>query len=309
MAIPKVLNFVNGQLVPPAEGKYLDSFSPATGKVHYHIPDSTASDVEAAIDAAETAFDAWADLPRDQKAIYLNRIADKIEAGIDEFARAESQDQGKPVWLAKSVDIPRAIKNFRFFANAILNHVTTSTEVDGVALNYSQRSPVGVAALITPWNLPLYLLTWKIAPCIALGNTCVCKPSELTSVTASMLCQIFIEVGLPKGVVNIVFGTGPSVGEPLVKHPKISLVSFTGGTVTGRHIQTLAAPSFKKTSLELGGKNPSLVFPDVDLDECVPAMVKSCFTNQGEICLAISRIFVHESIYDQFCQKLVLAMQ
>ncbi|XP_065843545.1 2-aminomuconic semialdehyde dehydrogenase-like [Oscarella lobularis] len=236
------------------------------------------------------------------------KIADLIESNSDELARSESKDQGKPISLAKRVDIPRAIHNFRFFASAILHTTNTSTILDGVgAVNYTQRIPVGVAGLISPWNLPLYLLTFKLAPALATGNTVVAKPSEMTSVTAWMLAKLFNEAGLPSGVCNIVFGTGPKAGSSIVCHPDVSLVSFTGSTLTGEIITKESAFACKKLSLELGGKNPAIIFEDADLDKCVPTTLRSSFANQGEVCLCTSRIYVQEKIYDKFLDLLVSA--
>ncbi|ORZ40973.1 aldehyde dehydrogenase family 8 member A1 [Catenaria anguillulae PL171] len=287
----RISNFINGAFTPHAtaaattngEGQpaYLPMANPSTGKHH--------------IDRSR----------------FLNAIADGIERRLDEFAQAESADQGKPVSLAKSVDIPRAIHNFRFFASAILHESTKATEMEqlpggqGSALNYVRREPVGVAGLISPWNLPLYLLTWKIAPCLATGNTCVCKPSEFTSHTAYLLCEVMQQANLPAGVVNMVFGNGPNAGAALVAHKDVPLISFTGGTVTGERIARVAAPMFKKLSLELGGKNAALVFGDADLARAVSTTVFSSFRNQGEICLCTSRVFVHRSIYDEFVSQLV----
>jgi aminomuconate-semialdehyde/2-hydroxymuconate-6-semialdehyde dehydrogenase len=231
-----------------------------------------------------------------------------IEERLEEFAEAESKDQGKPFWLARQLDIPRAIDNFRFFAGQILyDHEATYAGGDGKSLNYVERRPLGVAGLISPWNLPLYLLTWKIAPALAFGNTAVCKPSELTPLTASMLGQIFSAAGLPPGVCNIVLGTGPKVGAPLTMHPDVPLISFTGGTTTGQTIATATAPMFKKLSLELGGKNANIIFGDADLDRCVATTLRSSFLNQGEICLCGSRIFVEETIYESFLDKFITA--
>ncbi|KAL7752554.1 hypothetical protein RI367_002088 [Sorochytrium milnesiophthora] len=302
-------NFIDGKFCEPHHGRYMDTFCPATGEVYAHLADSTAEDVEAAVAAAKRAFRPWADTPRAQRSAILLKVAQLLEDKLDEFAQAESEDQGKPVTTAKTVDIPRAIHNFRFFATSVLHSSQTSTELDGVALNYVHRSPVGVAGLISPWNLPLYLLTWKIAPCIATGNTCVCKPSEFTSVTAYKLCGLLNDAGVPPGVVNMVFGTGPDAGSALVGHPKVPLISFTGGTATGERIITAAAPHFKKLSLELGGKNAALIFEDADLDKAVATTVRSSFSNQGEICLCTSRIFVQRSIYDEFVSRYVQQVQ
>ncbi|KAG0267754.1 Aldehyde dehydrogenase 8 member A1 [Actinomortierella ambigua] len=298
-------NFINNEHVPPVSGQYFDTYEPAKGTPHAHIPDSTPADVDLAFAAASTAFQTWSKTPRAQRAAILYRIADLIDARLDEFARAESKDQGKPVELARTVDIPRAASNFRFFAGRILHGVEESGDLAGVGFSYVQRMPVGVAALISPWNLPLYLLTWKIAPCIACGNTAICKPSEFTSLTAYMLCSVLKEAGLPAGVVNMVFGTGLGAGQALVEHPKIPLISFTGGTVTGAKILTASAPLFKKTSMELGGKNANIVFADCDFEQALRTTVRSSFANQGEICLCGSRIFVERPIYERFVRGLV----
>lgn len=249
-------------------------------------------------------------MPASARAALLYRIADAIEARLDEFAAAESADQGKPVSVARSVDIPRACLNFRFFAGAILHHSDRASHMNtgaDIAVSWSQNVPVGVCGLIAPWNLPLYLLTWKIAPAIAVGNTCVCKPSEFTSLTAFLLCDVMDKVGLPKGVVNMVFGTGPNVGAVLASSPQVPLISFTGSTLTGERIATAAAPFHKKLSLELGGKNANIIFDDADLDRCVPVSIRSSFANQGEICLCGSRILVQSGIYDQFVARFVAA--
>ena len=248
----------------------------------------------------------WSSTPAIERAKLLMKVADLLEERLDEFAELESEDQGKPVWLAKSIDIPRAVHNFRFFATNQLHVDNRSTFQEHFnALNYVSRQPVGVCALISPWNLPLYLLTWKIAPCLANGNTCVCKPSEFTSVTAFKLCEILHQAGLPAGVCNMVFGTGMSVGEPLVKHEDVRAVSFTGSTLVGARIQNLTSNGCKKLSLELGGKNAGIIFADCDLEKCVEITLKSSFINQGEICLCTSRLYIEESIYDEFVGKLV----
>lgn len=296
----RLANFINGEYVAPASGAYMDNYEPATGAVYSLTPDSDAADVEAAWQAANAAFPGWSKTPAEERSRLLNRVADLLESRIDELAAAESRDQGKPVSLARSVDIPRAVKNFRFFASAILHHEERATDIDGTGMNYSTRSPLGVCGLISPWNLPLYLLTWKIAPAIAVGNTCIAKPSELTPMTAHLLGAILNEAGIPRGVVNIVHGYGQKVGRALTAHPKIPLISFTGGTVTGVDIVQQSAPHFKKVGLELGGKNPNIVFEDADLTEAVPNSVRSSFANQGEICLCGSRLFVQESIFDTF---------
>jgi len=288
-------------------GEYFDTFNPSTGQRLTQIPHSSSEDVHRAVCSAKAAFPSWSATPAPQRSIYLSRIADLIESRLEEFAQAESMDQGKPVSLARTVDIPRAIQNFRFFAGAILHEESMSTHLDGVAINYVVQQPLGVAGLISPWNLPLYLLTWKIAPAIATGNTCVCKPSEVTSLTAWLLASVIQAAQIPAGVVNMVFGLGAKAGSALCSHPQVPLISFTGGTVTGEAIMHTVASMQKKLSLELGGKNPCIIFADCDLEDCVATTVRSSFTNQGEICLCNSRIFVEESIYPTFVEKFVEA--
>ncbi|KAJ8330775.1 hypothetical protein QVD99_008623 [Batrachochytrium dendrobatidis] len=307
MSLPSPItlsNFIDNQFIPPSTFKYISSPNPATGTINALVPDSAAADVDAAVAAAKSAFPTWSTTTRSERSAILSRIANLLESRLEEFAQQESYDQGKPISLALSIDIPRAVHNFRFFASSILYQHEMTTMLDGVALNYVHRNPVGVAGLISPWNLPLYLLTWKIAPCIAAGCTCVCKPSEITSVTAWMLCSILQEAGLPAGVVNMVFGTGPSVGSPLVSHKDVPLISFTGGTTTGEIIYKTAASLNKKMSLELGGKNANIVFADADFETAVSTSIRSSFANQGEICLCGSRIFVHEDIFEKFVTEL-----
>ncbi|KAG0260073.1 hypothetical protein BG011_002144 [Mortierella polycephala] len=305
MSLLTIENFINNEHVKPSEGSYFDTFEPARGVAHALIPNSSKADVELAYKAASAAFPSWSKTSREERAKILYRIADLIEARLEEFAQAESKDQGKPVELAKTVDIPRAASNFRFFAGRILHAVEEAGELAGIGFSYTQRMPIGVAGLISPWNLPLYLLTWKIAPCIASGNTAVCKPSEFTSLTAYMLCSVLKEAGLPAGVVNMVFGTGMGAGQAIVEHPRIPLISFTGGTVTGAKIIANSAPHFKKLSLELGGKNANIVFADCDFELALKTSVRSSFANQGEICLCGSRIFVQRPIYEKFLSGLV----
>jgi len=301
-----VENFIGGQFHPIEN--HIQSFNPATGEVWALIPDSTETEVEAAVTAAQEAFEDWSGLDPHQRAPYLHRIADLIDARLDELALAESKDQGKPFKLAREMDIPRAAFNFRSFAGAWQHLVEGSKSSSSTGtINYTLRQPLGVAGLISPWNLPLYLLTFKIAPAIMAGNTVVCKPSEMTSVTAWMLAKICKEAELPAGVVNIVFGLGTSCGQHIIQHPKVSIVSFTGSTGVGQHIARVAAPLMKKLSLELGGKNAAIVFNDADLDRCVKGVVRSSFLNQGEICLCTSRIFVQEDVYEEFLSRFVAA--
>jgi aminomuconate-semialdehyde/2-hydroxymuconate-6-semialdehyde dehydrogenase len=301
----RILNFINGQLVEPAAGAYLDNIEPATGKVYSHVADSDQTDVENAVTAAQRAFPAWSETPAAERSRILLRIADLIEGDLEKLARAESVDTGKPISLARGLDIPRAASNFRFFATAILHVESEAHITDRVAFNYTLRQPRGVAGLISPWNLPLYLLSWKIAPALAAGNTAVAKPSELTPMTAYLLSEICQKAGLPAGVLNIVHGTGPKVGAPITAHPGVGTISFTGGTVTGRAVAQSCAPFFKKVSLELGGKNPNIIFADADLELAVKGSVRSSFANQGQVCLCGSRVFVERPVYQDFIDRFV----
>jgi aminomuconate-semialdehyde/2-hydroxymuconate-6-semialdehyde dehydrogenase len=296
----KILNYINGQLQPAQGGAWLDNYEPATGSIYSQLPDSDETDIALATDAAHAAFPAWSKTPVSERAALLSRLADLIERDMDKLAAAESRDQGKPVALAKRMDIPRAVDNFRFFATAIQHYASEAHSTDGAAINYTLRQPIGVVGCISPWNLPLYLFSWKIAPALAAGNTVVAKPSEITPMTAFLLCELCIEAGFPKGVLNIVFGLGPKVGQAMSAHPGIPAISFTGGTVTGATIARTAAPMFKKLSLELGGKNPNIIFADADYDKALASAVRSSFTNQGEICLCGSRLLIERSIYDRF---------
>jgi aminomuconate-semialdehyde/2-hydroxymuconate-6-semialdehyde dehydrogenase len=298
-------NFINGKQTPPRGGKYLDNFEPATGKVYGQIPDSDEGDIADAVAAAKAAFPAWAATPAAERSKILLKIADLIEANLEPLAQAESRDSGKPITLARSLDIPRAASNFRFFATAILHNESAVHDTDGAAINYTLRRPRGVAGLISPWNLPLYLFSWKIAPALATGNTAVGKPSEVTPVTAWMLGEICNQAGLPKGVLNIVQGTGARAGASLVTHPDVPTVSFTGSTAVGKWIAEKAGPMFKRLSLELGGKNPNLIFADADLDAAIKTSARAAFTNQGQICLCGSRIFVERSAFERVCEGLV----
>lgn len=301
----QIQNFIDGQFVEPTRGKYLDNIEPATGKPYSQVADSDSRDVEVAVAAAENAFADWSKKSAAERSNVLLRIAHLIERDLEKLARAESIDTGKPIALARSVDIPRAVANFRFFATAILHTESKAHITDNVAFNYTLRQPRGIAGLISPWNLPLYLLSWKIAPAIAVGNTAIAKPSELTPMTAYMLCDIVHAAGLPNGVLNVVHGTGPNVGAAITAHPKINTISFTGGTVTGRKVAEACAPLFKKISLELGGKNPNIIFADADLDTAITGSVRSSFANQGQVCLCGSRVFVERSAYNDFVQRFV----
>jgi aminomuconate-semialdehyde/2-hydroxymuconate-6-semialdehyde dehydrogenase len=302
-----IQNFIAGQHLPPQSERYLDNIEPATGKPYSRLPDSDAADVEQAVQAAAKAFPAWARTPAAERSRLLLAIAERIDANLERLALAESVDTGKPLRLARALDIPRAASNFRFFATAILHTHSETYRTDDVALNYTLRQPRGVAGLISPWNLPLYLFTWKIAPALATGNTVVAKPSELAPMTAHLLTELCQDAGLPPGVLNVVHGLGGKVGAPLVAHPKVPALSFTGGTATGADIARTAAPLFKKLTLELGGKNPTLVFADADLDIVVQTSLRAAFDNQGEICLCGSRILVEEKIHANFVERFVAA--
>ena len=301
----KIQNFINGELIQPNSGDYFDNSSPVTGKVYSQIPDSEGTDIDSAVASAKEAFKTWSKLPKKERYDHIMRLADEIEAHFDEMVKAESKDNGKPEWLARAVDIPRASENFRFFATASLHFDSEIHEMDGKALNYTLRQPVGVVGCISPWNLPLYLLTWKIAPALAAGNTVVAKPSEVTPMTAFLFSKICKKINFPKGVLNIVHGFGYKVGAALSKHPDVPIISFTGGTATGEKIAAVAAPMFKKISLELGGKNPNIVFEDAEFNKSVDMAVKAAFSNQGQICLCGSRLFVQDSIYEKFRNSFV----
>jgi len=295
-----IKNYIDGKLVEPVSKSYLDNYQPANGKVYSYIPDSDEKDVELAYVAAKKAFIDWSTLSKDKRSYYLLKIAALIEKNLDKLAQAESTDNGKPLKLAKTVDIPRAAANFHFYGTAILHYSTHAHMMEESAVNYTVRQAVGVAGCISPWNLPLYLFSWKIAPALAAGCTVVAKPSEITPMSAYLLSEICIEAGLPPGVLNIVHGLGGKVGNAIVSHKDIPLISFTGGTVTGKHIASVAAPMFKKLSLELGGKNPNIIFADCDYDKMLATTLNSSFSNQGQICLCGSRIFVERKIYDKF---------
>lgn len=296
----KILNYINGELIEPASKKYLDNYEPATGKVYSLIADSDDQDVQKAYEAASDAFEAWANTPKEKRYTILNRIADLIDKNLNELAKAESKDNGKTFKLASSVDIPRASANMRFYATAILHFASEAHGMEDKGFNYTLRQPIGVVGCISPWNLPLYLFTWKVAPALAAGCTVVAKPSEITPMTAYLFSKLCIEAGLPKGVLNIVHGLGPKVGSAITKHSGIKAISFTGGTATGAEIAKTAAPMFKKLSLELGGKNPNIIFADCDFEKMLNTTLHSSFANQGQICLCGSRILVEKSIYEKF---------
>lgn len=295
-----IANYINGELMAPVGGQYLDNMDPSRGEVYSKIPDSDAADVELAAKAAKEAFPDWSKTPAAERSRIMMKISQLIMDNLPRLAEAESKDNGKPVKLATAVDIPRARDNFAFYATAILHDASETHSMGESGFNYTLRQPIGVAGCISPWNLPLYLFTWKIAPALASGNTVVAKPSEITPMTAYLLSELCIEAGLPKGVLNIVHGLGGKVGAAITEHPGIPMISFTGGTATGATIARTAAPMFKKLSLELGGKNPNIIFADCDFEDALRTSVRSSFANQGQICLCGSRIFIERSIYNKF---------
>ena len=296
----KLYNFINGKFVAPNSNQYLEIFEPATGQTYAQVADSNSADIENAYESAQNAFGNWSSLSVKERADYLNKIAEGLESRLDEFAEYESRDTGKPISLAKSVDIPRAVSNFRFFADYGQEFNFESELNNDQSHNKIIRSALGVIGCISPWNLPLYLFSWKIAPALIAGNTVVAKPSEITPFTAFKLGEICQDAGLPPGVLNIIHGQGSIAGDALVNHSKIKAISFTGGTTTGKLIAKKTASSFKKLSLEMGGKNPSIIFSDCDFDKMMKTVVRSSFSNQGQICLCSSRILVEESIYEKF---------
>lgn len=304
-----ISNYINGKLISAKSKKTLDVYNPATGQVYASAPQSDHADIELAVQAAEAALPMWSNMPIQERASYLSKIADLIQDNLNILAAAESKDNGKPVWLATQVDIPRASSNFRFFAQAITQFSSESHEMPGQAINYTLRHPIGVVGCISPWNLPLYLFTWKIAPALATGNTVIAKPSEVTPMTAFILSKLCIEAGLPPGVLNIVHGHGTNVGASMTSHKKIKAISFTGSTRVGAEIARVAAPMFKKLSLELGGKNPNIIFADCDFENMLTTTIRSSFGNQGQICLCGSRIFIEKSIYETFKKHFVEVTQ
>ena len=304
-----IRNYINGGFHDPVSGQWIDNVNPATGDVYSLVARSSVADIELAVNAASAAFPQWSGMTPKQRSEILLNVAGKIREHFEELARAESEDQGKPLWLSKAVDIPRAEANISFFATEILHTETAAHVTDAHVFNYTVRSPIGVVGCISPWNLPLYLFTWKIAPALAAGNCVVAKPSELTPMTAFLFSQLCIDAGLPAGVLNIVHGYGNECGAAIVDHPKVKAISFTGGTATGKSIAATAAPMFKKLSLELGGKNPTIVFDDVDVAHTARHVARAAFTNQGEICLCGSRIFVARGIYDAFRAAMITEVE
>lgn len=293
-------NFIGGHFIGPLSGKFISNINPATAATVGQIPNSDEKDVEVAVKSAQKAFPEWSTTSLEKRFLILNRIAELIDENNEQLALAETNDNGKPLWLSKKTDIYRAAANFRFFATGIMHFATESHNMEDQAVNYTLRQPIGVVGCISPWNLPLYLFTWKIAPALAAGNCVIAKPSEITPVTAFLLGKICKEAGLPDGVLNIIHGTGPSCGEAIVKHPEVKAISFTGSTIAGERIASIAAPMFKKLSLELGGKNPTIIFADCDWEKMMTTTIQSSFSNQGQICLCGSRILIESSVYEKF---------
>lgn len=296
-----ILNFIDGEYREPESGSWLDNVCPADGTISGTIADSNTADVQSAYRAASKAFESWSETTVDQRCSILMKIADLIDQNLEALSVAESEDSGKPVSRARSIEIPRAASNFRFFASAITQFASESHESVGQkAINFTLRQPIGVVGCISPWNLPLYLFSWKIAPAIATGNCVIAKPSELTPRTAFLLAELCNQAGLPPGVLNIINGSGATAGQAILDHPRIKAISFTGGTTTGKHVASVVAPQFKKLSLELGGKNPNIIFADCNYEKMLQTTVHSSFANQGQICLCGSRIFVEASLYGKF---------
>ena len=297
--VVELSNYINGEWRPAICEHWIEDYSPANGSLIAQIPCSSSEDVDEAVLAASEAIEDWANLTIAERADWLEKIADALESRAEEVAQLESLDTGKPISLARSVDAARSVANFRFFAEQGREFESEIFEMSD-ATNRVVYKPVGVTGLITPWNLPLYLLSWKVAPALLMGNTVVAKPSEMTPMTASLLAEVMEDVELPIGVFNLVHGNGLDAGAPLTSHPDVNLISFTGGTATGREVAKSASSGFKKLSLELGGKNATIIRADADLDEMMPSIVRASFLNQGQVCLCGSRILIHESIYDSF---------
>lgn len=301
----KIENYINGVMVPPATGKYINNYNPSIGEIYSLTPDSNEKDIEDAVSAARHAFPEWSAKTPEKRHDIFAKLCMLIERDLDSLAEAESVDNGKPKLLAKGLDIPRAVSNFKFYSTAAMHFASESHQMVGQAINYTLRPPIGVVGCISPWNLPLYLFTWKIAPALAAGNCVVAKPSEITPMTAYLLSKLCIEAGIPKGALNIVHGLGKKAGSAIIRHNEIKAISFTGGTKTGQWIAREAAPKFKKLSLELGGKNPNIIFADCDYKQMIDTTIRSSFANQGQICLSGSRIFIERSLYKDFCSDFV----
>ena len=307
----KIYNWIDNQPVAAANDEWIDNINPCNGNVISQIPRSKAKDGFAAVESALGCYSLGgggnsgaAGLSPNDRTDLLLAVANRMESRLEELAMAESKDTGKPFKISVGGDVPRAIDNMRFFAKLLAGE-TTQSSASLNSLNYVLRRPLGVVALITPWNFPIHLLTWKLAPAIAMGNSVVAKPSELTPTSAFILAQIFKEVGAAPGLFNLVHGYGSEIGDTLVRHPNIEGVSFTGGTETGKAIALAAAPLLKKTSFELGGKNPSVVFADCEFEKTLDTVARAAFFNSGQVCLCGSRILIDSKIYNKFAEGLV----
>jgi len=296
----QLTNFINGKFMQPKTEEYLDVFEPATGQVYSKVPNSSSTDIDVAFQAANAAFPGWSELTVTDRSQYLHKIAELLEHQLDDFANYESRDTGKPVTIAQSVDIPRAIANFRFFGEYGPTFKFNSELNSDQSENRVVHAPLGVVGCISPWNLPLYLFTWKIAPALMAGNTVLAKPSEITPYTAYKLGEICVDANLPAGVLNIIHGQGITAGDALINHKGVPAISFTGGTATGKIIAQKTAASFKKLSLEMGGKNPAIIFTDCNYNKMLETVVQSSFSNQGQICLSSSRILIQTEIFQRF---------
>lgn len=305
VAPQQILNYINGAVVAPINNQFIPNVNPATGNIYSHTPSSDANDIDVAVNAANMAFVSWSNSSKEQRFFYLEKLAQAIENNIEALAVAESNDNGKPLWLSKNVDIPLAAENIRFYGTGMKHFASESHAMEDKAINYTLRQPLGVVGLISPWNLPLYMVCWKLAPALAAGNTVVIKPSEVTPMTAYLLGQILDNIDFPKGVINIIHGTGEQCGTPLIQHPLVKAISFTGSTKTGKKVGALAFEYQKKFSLEMGGKNASIVFKDCNWKSTMYACVQAAFANQGQICMSGSRLLIQDEIYEAFRDELI----
>lgn len=300
-------HFINGKFTAPSKGEYFDDLNPATGKAIARVASGAAEDIDQAVSAAKQAFEKgpWSRMAMQERSSILRRVGDLILKNLDTLAMAETMDTGKPLSESREGDIPRAAQNFHFFADYALALHDECYTVTPQERHLAVREPQGVSGLITPWNLPLYLASWKIAPCLVMGNSCVLKPAEWTPQTANILAALMHEAGVPEGVFNVVNGFGANAaGEALTRHPDVRSISFTGETSTGRAIMAAASGTLKKVSFELGGKGANIIFADADLNEALPTAIRAAYRNQGQICLAGSRLFVQESVYKQVADEL-----
>ena len=296
----EIKNYINGKLSNNSNLNHIEVYNPSIGKIYATCPNSDSKTLDSAIKSSKKAFPAWSKLSYSERAKFLFKISNLLEKNIDKFSKYESMDNGKPLTLSRNLDVPRAIENLRFFGSIISNNKSDAFYMENIGINYTIKQPLGIVGTISPWNLPLYLFTWKIAPALVTGNCVIAKPSEITPMTAYLFSKLCIEAELPKGVLNILHGMGSKIGLNIVKHDEIKAISFTGGTETGKIISAECSKSFKKLNLEMGGKNPVLIFDDCDYSKMINNIIKSSFLNQGQICLAGSRLYVHKNIYKKF---------